>query len=253
MPRISARKSSQTRNHRADRCCCPTGSGPYPSSCCRHFHPVPAAQMPTRPARFPPLRSRIGAPAQRRACRIKRNRRIASRRRLCTERHLMTSMLRRDEFGADRSSDGRALMCGHRNVQQQATITRQQIALPSHPDNRVTPLHEVSIAGMGFVQRVIAARGYVEKLQRPLVASVTVIVKKSAVSLVRIHWAQNAEVRLKSDPPRFVTGASSISVTSRTPGAAGSTRKVTLPFRRSYAPVSPKRLPSAKARKSVTR
>ena len=90
------------------------------------------------------------------------------------------------------------------NIQHHPSVTRQHVAFPRNPGDRVTAPHEETIPRVRERQRIIAMRRIIEELQRALMAAVSIIVEHPPVATRQIQRLQDHEIGGEFNQPHRV-------------------------------------------------
>ena len=130
---------------------------------------------------------------------------MAAHRRTATERECCDPRPVGDVLGSDEPGQRPAAFARDRQVEQQPPVPRQQIALPSEPNDGVAAAHQVTVAGVRQGARVVGRGRVIEELQHSLVAAVAVIEKETAVAESRIDRLQDREIAGEMDEPLAIS------------------------------------------------
>ena len=136
----------------------------------------------------------VAAARQRSLARIERDGGMAAHRRPAAQREGADAWPAGDEFRADEPGQRTVRVLRNRQVDQHPAASRQEIALPGEPDDRVAAAEQKTVAGIGERLRVVGRGGVVEELQCPLVAAIAVVEKQPAVAAGGIDGLQHEEI-----------------------------------------------------------
>src|SRR5438270_1570867 len=205
-----------------------------------------ARESPALGRYWDPRVSGIAAPRQARFARVQRQRRMAARRGMATQRKRRDAAAIGDVLDPDGSLDRR-----DRQVEHHPPVPGEQIALPGEPYDRIAAAHQKAVSGVRQAPRIVRGRRVIEELQHPLVAAVAVIEKDPPVAAAGIGRLQDREIPDEPDEPFGIDRCLVDVGDACCGGACGSTAKRAFPTTRSYAPTAPNSYPSANGNCSV--
>ena len=138
-----------------------------------------------------------------------------------------------DKLGSYKAGDSLPVDPCDRHVEEHAPTTWEEIRLPGHPNDRISPSHQEPIAGMAPGQGVVRVRCVVEELKRALVAAVAIVEDSLPLARPRSTGFRIMKSAVQPMSPSSSLGTSSRSAMLPSGTEVGSTRTSTFPTSRS--------------------
>jgi len=150
------------------------------------------------------LRTRVASPRELGSPGVERGGRVATRRYSGAQRKARDARAVGNKLGSYKAGDSLPVDPCDRHVEEHAPTTWEEIRLPGHPNDRISPSHQEPIAGMAPGQGVVRVRCIVEELKRALVAAVAIVEEQPAIGAPEIDRLQDHEIGRTADEPVLV-------------------------------------------------
>ncbi len=140
---------------------------------------------------------RIASPNQTRLGRVQRVGRDRACRHPGRKREGGDARSIRYEFGAGSAGDRLAIVSRNRNIEQQAMVARQDVALPTDPRDNVTPAHKVTVTHLRERFGIIGPGSIVEELEAALVAAIDQLNEQPSAGIFHVNRFEKLHVGLE--------------------------------------------------------
>src|SRR5215217_7607363 len=150
------------------------------------------------------LRTRVASPRELGSPGVERGGRVATRRYSGAQRKARDARAVGNKLGSYKAGDSLPVDPCDWHVEEHAPTTWEEIRLPSHPNDRISPPHQEPVACMAPGQGLVRVRRVVEELKRALVAAVTIVEEQPPVAAHEIDRLQDHEICRADNEPVFV-------------------------------------------------